>query len=82
MWPCNLDAVAVFRACEIGAVGTMAGLYWTGIAAVELRAALVLLRIARGDWTDLADDVRYMGSEVAAERNRRAQSSARRRKNG
>lgn len=80
VWPCNLQAVAVFQLCAIACVGTFGGLHWSGIAAVELRAALELagITVPSEAATDVAADVRYMGDAVAGERNRRAQVAARR----
>lgn len=78
IWECNVKAFAVFRLCTIAAIGTFGGLFWTGIEAVEIRAACLLCRMPRADWPELADDVRFMGSDVAAERNQRmAQKSKR-----
>ena len=79
-WTVHLPALDAFRLCAIACIGTFGGLFWTGIEATEIRAALLLARIPRGDWTDVAADVHYMGAEVAAERNRRAKAEADRRK--
>ncbi len=66
---CNLEAVAAFRLCQLDVAATMAGLYWLGISPIQIRSALLLLRIKRSRWDDLADDVNYMGSVVANARN-------------
>lgn len=66
---CNLDAVAAFRLCQVHGLGTMAGVFWTGIDPCSIRAALLLLRLPRTDWPELAADVAYMGDAVAAHRN-------------
>ena len=80
VWPCNATAVDVFRLCSIGLIATFGGVLWLDIAAVELRAALALRRVPRAQWPDVADDVRYMGREVATERNRRADRDAKRKR--
>lgn len=77
VWACNVDALAVFRSCSMACVGAgMGGVVWLGVTASETRAALAILRVARRDWPDIAEDVRYMGAEVAHERNQRSQRKA------
>lgn len=66
---CNLDSLAAFRLCQVQGIGTMAGIYWLGIEPSAIRSALLLLRLPRADWPDLAADVGYMGDVVAAHRN-------------
>ncbi len=79
VWACNVEALAVFRACTIACVGAgMGGVVWLGITASETRAALAIRRVARRDWPDIAEDVRHMGAEVAHERNRQAEARAKR----
>ena len=79
VWACHEQAVAVFRGCQLdcAAIG-MGGLFWLGISAAELRAALAVERIPRCDWPDVGEDVRYMGRVVADEHNRRAKREAKR----
>lgn len=75
LWPGHFDAVAVFQRCDIHVVGAgMGGLYWTGITAREVRAALALQRVPLARRADVAEDVQYMGAAVAEERNRRAKA--------
>lgn len=73
IWDCHWTAVEVFRLCRIDGIGAgMGGVLWTGISAAEIRAALAIQRVAQADRVDVAGDVQYMGSEVAAARNRQA----------
>lgn len=80
VWECNAQPVDVFRSCQIGGIGAgMGGVVWIGIAADELRAALAIRRVPRVSWPTIADDVQYMGGEVARERNRLSAERASRR---
>lgn len=79
-WPCNATAIEVFRLCTIELAASFGGVLWLDITAVELRAALALRRVPRAAWPDVADDVRFMGREVANERNRRADRDAKRKR--
>lgn len=73
VWECHETQVAAFRLCSIAGIGAgMGGIVWMGIEAVELRAALALLRVPRKDWPGIAADVQYMGAEVASTRNKQA----------
>lgn len=56
----------------------MGGVFWLGISAAELRAALAVERIPHRDWPSVGEDVRYMGRVVADEHNRRAKREAKR----
>lgn len=79
MWTCHLPALAVFRTCAIDGLGAgMGGVLWTGISAAEVRAALAIHRVALADRADVAEDVQFMGSAVAHERNERAAREAKR----
>lgn len=75
---CNVDAVAAFRLCQVEGIGTMAGIFWTGIQPGAIRSALLLLRLPRSDWPDLAADVSYMGDVVSAHRNDQLKAPKRR----
>ena len=66
---CNLESCAVFRLCRVNGIGTMAGIFWTGIDPQQIRSALLLLRIHREAWPEIANDVEFMGSVVAEHRN-------------
>lgn len=75
---CNRTAIDVFGLCQVGGVGHMGGIAWNGIEPGAIRAACLLLRIPRAQWTEVAKDVAYMGRCVAQERNREAAERARR----
>ena len=76
-----MRVVDVFRTCMASGIGAgLGGVMWLGIPATEVRAALSVMRIARVDWPDVAEDVQYMGRVVADERNRRAAADAKSRR--
>lgn len=65
----------LFQTCDIHGVGAgMGGIWWAGITASELRAAMLIRRVPLAQRADMADDVQTMGAAVAAERNRRAEA--------
>ena len=65
---CNWNAVAVFLHCEPQWLGGMSACR-LGIAAAEIRAAVLLLRIPRAEWPQLFADVRFMGRIAAQVEN-------------
>jgi hypothetical protein len=65
IWACNERAVEVFEHCQLTVVGGM-GVWWHGISAAELRAAMCTLRVPRAERAEIAEDVQYMGRAVAA----------------
>jgi hypothetical protein len=75
---CNLDAVRAFQLCQVQGIGTMAGIFWTGIDPSAIRSTLLLLRLPRERWSDIAQDVSYMGDVVASHRNEQMKAPKRR----
>lgn len=72
--------MAVFQLCTIQGIGAgMGGILWSGVTACEVRAAMALARVPLAEREQVARDAVFMGSEVAAERNRRAAAEAKRR---
>lgn len=69
--PCNWDALRVYQYCNQQVVGGGFGVVHLGIAAVEVRAAVVLLRLPCTRWPDILDGVQHIGQLVAAALNRR-----------
>lgn len=73
---CNWDAYRTYALCQPTAVGGGMAIVWLGVAASEIRSACALLRIARAEWPDLAERVRYIGDRVAASLNQKAMRHA------
>lgn len=69
---CNWDAYRAYALCQPTVVGGGMAVVWLGVAAAETRAACTLLRIPRGRWPDVAEQVQYLGERVAAALNQRA----------
>lgn len=72
-----MRSINVFQLCDIDGVGVgLSGIWWSGIGPVAIRAACALLRVPQAALTDVARDVRFMGSVVAQHRNQLAQAKS------
>lgn len=62
---CNWVAVAVFQACQLTRLVGMTKVVCTGIAALEIVAALQLCGVPQQDWHEVGDGARLMGLAAA-----------------
>lgn len=69
--PANRMAVEVYRECQWTMLANMAGMAALGISAQEKRAALLLLRVPRSDWTDTLHRLHVMVGAAAPVLNRK-----------
>lgn len=62
---CNWVAVTVYQACQLTRIVGMTKVVCTGIAALEIVAALQLCGVPQQDWQEVGDGVRLMGMAAA-----------------
>ena len=77
VWESSLAAIEVFQLCPVAGIGHMGWVHWQGIEPAAIASACLLLRLPRSAWPALAIDVAFMGSCVAADRNKQAAARAR-----
>lgn len=53
----NWNTVEVYRCCAWEVFATLSGAYYIGISAAEIRAALLLNRIARTEWASITHGI-------------------------
>jgi hypothetical protein len=68
---CNWPAVETYLACQWHVGVGMEAVVWFGIAAVEIRAQMEILRIQRREWADTQRRVLIMVNELKPLRNKK-----------
>lgn len=69
VWEDCFESVEVFKLCTIDAIAAGFGIYWIGVSSLQIKSACALLGFARKHWAQIAEDVTFMGKEVAEARN-------------
>lgn len=72
----NWITVSVYCDCQLTFVGGAGGAVCTGVAALEVEAAMRLRRLPRSQWQQVAAGVQLMGRAAAAAINAKVSAAA------